>query len=121
MSGWVLVVEDDLDGRELLADLLVDAGYEVVACTSGAEAEDALVEGGKPCVVLTDLYLHDCSGTELVAKMRARPGYEYVPVIFVTGVEPSLLEEVRDPILSKPVDIDRLLELVAQHCQPKGS
>ncbi len=121
MSGWVLVVEDDLDGRELLAELLVTAGYDVVACTSCAEAEVALDERDKPGVVLTDLYLHDCSGTELVAKMRARPGYEYVPVIFVTGVEPSLLEEVRDPILSKPVDLDHLFELVTQHCRPRGA
>lgn len=121
MAPWILVVEDDLDGRELLAEVLANVGYEVVACTNAAEAEEALNERGRPCVVLTDLSLQDTPGTDLVAKMRARPGFEYVPAIFVTGVEPSLLEEIRDPILAKPVDIDRLFELVAQHCQPSTS
>ncbi|MGD0839372.1 MAG: response regulator [Polyangia bacterium] len=116
MSGWILVVEDDLDGRELLAELLADMGYEVVACATAAEAEAALSQRAKPCVALTDLSLQDSPGSELVARMRARPGFEYVPAIFVTGVEPSLLEEIRDPVLRKPVDVDRLLELVAQHC-----
>jgi len=118
MSGWLLVVEDDLDGRELLAELLATAGYEVVACSNAEEMDSALTERGKPCVVLSDLYLQDAPGTELVAKMRARPGFEYVPAIFVTGVEPSLLEDIRDPVVGKPVDIDRLFELVAEHCSP---
>lgn len=116
MSGWILVVEDDLDGRELLAELLSNTGYEVVACSDAEEAETALTERGKPCLVLTDLSLHDTSGSELVAKMRGRPGFEYVPAVFVTGVEPSVLAEIRDPVLSKPVDIERLFELVAEHC-----
>lgn len=115
--SWILVVEDDLDGRELLAELLANTGYEVVACTNAAEAEAALDERERPCVVLTDLSLQDTPGTELVARMRARPGFEYVPAIFVTGVEPSVLAEIRDPILAKPVDIDRLFELVAEHCR----
>lgn len=118
MSAWVLVVEDDPDGRELLAELLGTAGYEVVACSDADEMEAALTERGRPCVVLSDLYLQGAPGTELVSKMRARPGFEYVPAIFVTGVEPSLLDDVRDPIVSKPVDIDRLFELIAEHCAP---
>ncbi len=118
MGSWILVVEDDPDGRELLAERLVATGYEVVACTNADEADTALTERGKPCLVLTDLSLPDAAGTEVVAKMRARPGFEYVPAVFVTGVQPSLLDEIRDPVLAKPIDIDRLFELVAEHCGP---
>jgi len=120
MSGWLLVVEDALDGQEVLAELLTSAGYEVAACIDAREAEAALTERGKPCAIITDLSLRDSSGTELVAKMRTRPGYEFVPAVFVTGVEPSVVEDIRDPVLEKPVDIERLFELVAEHCRPNS-
>ena len=118
MAGWILVLDDDRDGRELLAEALEMTGYSVVACADVIEADVAIDRRGKPRVVLTDLALHEMPGTEFVAQLRKRPGFEYVPVIFVTGMEPSLLEEVRDPIVTKPVDIDHLLSLIAQHCPP---
>jgi CheY-like chemotaxis protein len=118
MAGWILVLEDDPDGRELLAETLQMTGYQVVACADAAEADAAVDRHGKPNVVLTDLLLHGMPGTEYVARLRNRPGLAYVPVIFVTGMDPSMLEEVRDPIVKKPVDLDRLLGLVAEHCPP---
>ncbi len=118
MTGWILVLDDDVDGRELLTETLETTGYAVVACADVDEADAALDRRGKPSVVLTDLALHEMSGTDFVAQLRNRPGFEYVPVIFVTGTEPSLLAEVRDPVIKKPVDMDHLLELVAEHCPP---
>jgi len=120
MSGWILVLEDDPDGRQLLAETLATTGCDVVACADAAEAEAALDNHGPPNVVLSDLLLQDMPGTDFVVRMRSRPGFEYVPVIFITGMEPSLLADVRDPILTKPIDIDHLLELVAQHCPSGG-
>jgi CheY-like chemotaxis protein len=120
MSGWLLVVEDDPDGRELLTELLAVSGLDVVAVGSGAEAESALENRGKPNLILTDLVLPDTAGSVFVAELRNRPGFENVPVVFITGTEPSLLEEIRDPILTKPIDVDRLLDLVAQH-DPRGT
>jgi CheY-like chemotaxis protein len=117
MSGWLLVVEDDPDGRELLTELLAVSGLDVVACGSGSEAASTLDSRGKPNLVLTDLALPDMAGSAFVAGMRNRPGFEIVPVVFVTGTEPSLLEEIRDPILRKPIDVDQLLDLVALHSQ----
>jgi len=118
MTDWILVLEDDPDGRELLAETLQMTGYQVAACADAAEADAAIDRRGKPNVVLTDLSLHGMAGTEYVARLRERPGFAYVPVIFVTGMAPSMLEDVRDPIVQKPVDLDRLLGLVAEHCPP---
>lgn len=120
MPGWILLLEDDLDGRELLAELLAVTGHEVVACSDVAEAEAALDKHGRPSLVLSDFVLQDMPGTDFVARMRHRPGHEYVPVIYVTGVEPSVLADVRDPVLTKPLDVDHLLELIAQICPPNG-
>jgi CheY-like chemotaxis protein len=115
MAGWILVLEDDPDGREILAESLASTGHEVVACADAAEAVAALDNHGPPAVVLTDLMLQDMPGTDFVARMRNRPGFEYVPVIFVTGMEPSVLADVRDPVVTKPLDLDHVLELVAPH------
>ncbi len=120
MAGWILLLEDDLDGREVLAELLSVTGYEVVACANVSEAEAALAPHGRPTLVLTDFMLQEMPGTDFVARMRSRPGYEYVPVIYVTGMEPSVLVDVRDPIVTKPFDVDHLLELVAQLCPVGG-
>ncbi len=118
MAGWILVLEDELDGRELLAETLTLTGYSVVACSDIDEADAAIERRGKPNVVLTDLVLHEMAGTDFVAQLRNRPGFEYLPVIFISGREPSLLEDVRDPVVGKPLDLDHLLDLVAEHCPP---
>jgi CheY-like chemotaxis protein len=115
MAGWILVLEDEPEGREVLAESLASTGHEVVACADAAEADAALDNRGRPAAVLTELMLQDMPGTDFVARMRNRPGFEYVPVIFVTGRAPSVLADVRDPVVTKPLDIDRVLELVAPH------
>jgi CheY-like chemotaxis protein len=119
-NSWILLLHSDAEGAQTLAESLVATGYEVVTCANAAEAEVALDSRGAPKVVLTDLALQDMRGTDLVARMRNRPGFEFVPVIFVTGSEPSLLDDVRDPVVSTPLDMDRVLELVAQHCSNGG-
>jgi two-component system, chemotaxis family, chemotaxis protein CheY len=121
MAGWILLLEDDLDGREVLAELLSSTGYEVVACPDVEEAEAALDRHGRPSLVLTDLMLQEMPGTDFVVRMRNRPGHEFVPVIYVTGMEPSLLADVADPIVTKPFDAEHLLELVAEHVPPPDS
>lgn len=113
---WILVVQEDADGRQVLFDSLIGTGYEVVACAEASEAEVALDSRGAPSVVLTDLVLGDLRGTDLVARMRNRPGFEFVPVIYVAGIEPSVLDDVRDPVVTRPLDLDHVLELVAEHC-----
>lgn len=119
-NPWLLIVQVDADGRQDLSDTLVATGYEVVACADASEAEIALDSHGVPCVVLTELVLTDMRGTDLVARMRNRPGFEFVPVIFVSGSEPSVLDDVRDPVVTRPLDIDHVLELVAEHCSRGG-
>jgi DNA-binding response OmpR family regulator len=116
MAGWLLVVEDDLDTRDLLAEVLSATGLEVVPCPDAASAELALDNHGRPNVVITNLALPDMPGPAFIAQMRARPDCEGVPVVYVSGVEPSLLDDVSDEVIKKPIDIDHLLDLVAQHC-----
>jgi len=67
----VLVVDDLPDVRQALAELLRTAGYEVVAVGSGPAALAAL-ERQSADLLLTDLYMPEMTGWDLVRAVRAR-------------------------------------------------
>jgi len=111
----VLLVEDDDDNRELMAEVLAAAGWGVHSVASGREALRILAERSVH-VVVTDLGMPGMGGMELVHAARAiAPS---VPVVVVTGfadredVDRARGREV-DAVLVKPVDPDRLTEAVA--------
>ena len=109
----VLVVEDDLTVRGLVADLLSDAGYAVL------EAEDArqgfsLAHEHEPSVVLIDHLLPDMSGLDLLERLRTSGRTRHIPVVIVSGSTWLARDAERrahqaERIVSKPFDIDVLL------------
>ena len=106
----VLVADDEPVIRQLLAELLTEAGYAVRAARDGAEAL-ALLADQTPDLVLTDVMMPRLNGPELVRQMRRRPGSAAVPAILMSAVavEPDGLEA---DFLAKPFDLDRLLAAV---------
>jgi two-component system, chemotaxis family, CheB/CheR fusion protein len=80
----VLVVDDNDDTRELVADLLGARGY---ATDIAADATSALAIAGTraPAAVVVDIGLPDLDGYELARRLRALPGLERVCIIAVTG------------------------------------
>jgi len=85
----ILVVEDHVDGRELVMQVLQMAGHEVMAVATVAAADAALHRGFQPPfdVVITDIGLPDGVGTDLVTRIRAR--YPSIRVGVITGWELS--------------------------------
>jgi two-component system, OmpR family, response regulator len=112
----VLLVEDDDDNRELMAEVLESAGHEVVPASSGARGLEALAAGPID-VVVTDVGMPGMGGLELArAAKRMAPR---VPVVVVTGyAERDDITSARgreiDAVLVKPVDPDSLAAAVAQ-------
>jgi two-component system OmpR family response regulator len=107
----VLLVEDDDDNRELMAEVLESAGYRVVPVESGAEALRAMRDGSIDAVV-TDIGLPGVGGLEVARAAKAlRPP---VPVLVVTGyserddVADAQGKEV-DAVLVKPIDPEALV------------
>lgn len=71
----ILVVDDDTAVLEMLERSLARAGYDVVTAANGREALD-LLEEARPGLVLTDVYMPEKDGIELIqelARMSARP------------------------------------------------
>src|SRR4051812_45985445 len=83
--GWVLLVDDHDDGREVLSEFLSVSGFDVEGCASGEAALERIKERGVPDVVVTDLTLGEMSGVELAKKLQADEKTSSVPVVAVTG------------------------------------
>jgi CheY-like chemotaxis protein len=113
----VLVVEDDAEEREFLVALLGAAGADVRSASSANEAL-ATLAWWRPGVLVSDIGLPGGDGYDLMEAIRALPGAARVPAAAVTGQ--SAPEDRRRALragfqahLAKPVDPDRLLDVIA--------
>jgi CheY-like chemotaxis protein len=114
----VLVVDDDVDVRDALRDLLNDAGYRSVCKADGHQALKYLRKYGPPAAVLLDLFMPTMNGWEFMDRLKAAPKLASVPVIMVTANQPHWGYPVRESmVLRKPVDPDRLLDLLRGRVQ----
>ncbi len=116
----VLLVEDDDDNRELMAEVLATSGFEVVSAASGRDGLRSLSERSVD-VIVTDVGMPGMGGLELAAAAkRVAPS---VPVIVVTGwAEREDIASARavDAVLVKPVDPEALARAVSEVARVGG-
>jgi len=118
LAGRVLVVEDHLDLREMLALLLEGEGYAVDTASNGAEAL-ACLDTVCPSVILLDLMMPVMTGDEFRQRQLADTRFAHVPVICMTAAHDGRERAERlqaDEYLQKPVDFEDLLSAVRSHC-----
>ena len=111
----VLLVEDDADLAELLAELFVGVGWVVHSERNGNDALRSL-NAARPDVIVTDCMMPQMDGRELIDRLRRNPKLADIPVIMMSGAS-SLREglEASGQInLRKPFDPDALIELARQ-------
>jgi DNA-binding response OmpR family regulator len=106
----VLVVEDEEDIRDTLAEALASEGYEVVRACDGAEALEKL-RACHPAVVLLDLMMPVMDGWAFRAAQREDPTVCRIPVIVVSAEGRAGGLDVAG-FLQKPFDLDQLLTAV---------
>jgi two-component system response regulator PilR (NtrC family)/two-component system response regulator HydG len=112
MSEQVLVVEDDLELREMLLDALRDAGYVSTGFARADAALQALAHGLPADVVLTDLLMPGMQGQELMARIRNERPELNVLIMTAFGSIDSAIDLVKAgafDYLTKPLAIDDLL------------
>ena len=111
----VLIVDDELCLLESLQEFLEDEGFSVATATNGAEALDLLERGEIPCLVILDLIMPVVTGNQVYERMQNDPRFANVPVLVSTS-DPTRAPEGAF-VMKKPIDLDRLLGAVRDHCQ----
>ena len=114
----VMIVEDDDEIRELLAEMLADRGFLVSTARHGKDALELLRTKPPPNIVLLDLMMPVMDGWQMRAEMLADPKLAGIPVIIVSGAADlqdgsEMLKAAR--VLTKPVKWPVLLESVRDH------
>ena len=112
----VLVVDDEPTLRDLIADALREADFEVESASNGVEAL-SLMHRWVPDVVVLDLMMPRLDGSGFTQLMRLNPRFASVPVLLVTAAYGALqaAEQVGARAwLSKPFELDHLVEAVTR-------
>jgi two-component system, chemotaxis family, chemotaxis protein CheY len=114
----VLVVDDDSGIRDSMSDLLYSKGYSVLQAENGQRALEILKKAPQfPCLVVLDMAMPIMDGRGFLNRRAHDPALREVPVVVVSGNSqtgaplPGIAGYFR-----KPVNVDRLIEVIDQHC-----
>ena len=113
MPATILVVEDNDDIREAVADLLAEDGYSVVQARNGAEALVVLKGDPKPALIILDIRMPVMDGCEFLRiKETADARLAAIPVLVVSAH--ATVTQVGHVIglLRKPIDARALVGTV---------
>jgi Amt family ammonium transporter len=112
-SGAILIIDDDEVARDILRRMLETDGYSVLIAATGDEGL-AVAKAEKPALITVDLLMPGVDGWSVLRALKADEATRDIPVIVVssvadrrTGISLGAIDA-----LSKPIDRDRLLQLV---------
>lgn len=111
----VLIVDDDIDAREVNAVCLRTGSYIAMEASNGRDAL-AKMRTVKPDAVITDMRMPLMDGLKLAMEMKADEALRRVPLGLLTGSPPHDAVEINyfDEILLKPCSLDALLDLASR-------
>jgi DNA-binding response OmpR family regulator len=114
----ILVIEDEPDTAEMIAEMMRISGYEVVKYYSSTTALDHLKQD-RPTAVIMDVMMPDLSGLEVLRRIRLETEFQTLPVIVVSAL--SLITDIKEGFaagatlyLTKPVSYVDLKQAVEQ-------
>jgi signal transduction histidine kinase len=112
----VLLIEDNEDGREMMATMLGAYGYSVQQAADGVQGVQ-MAHAVTPDVALVDIGLPGIDGYEVARRLRKDEATRHIKLIALTGYgladdQKRVMEAGFDLHLVKPVDINHLLEAI---------
>jgi len=113
----ILCIEDDRETAALIAEELIDRGYDVLLAHDGREGFEAILRS-MPDLVLSDIGMPIMSGFELLERLiTLAPRFGNMPFVFLTALtdrdnELKGRQLGADDYVTKPIDFDRLLFII---------
>lgn len=119
----ILLIEDNVDNRDMVRFVLERAGYEVLVGRTGTQAV-TLARQERPDLILMDLSLPEKDGWTAATEIRADPALSAIPLVALTahalpGDRKRAMEAGFDAYISKPINLPGLIETLAAFLPPK--
>ena len=117
MAKTIMIVDDDFVMQQTVQAVLESAGFKVISENSGEDALETL-KTQKPDLLLVDMMMPDMDGKELVTRIRAKPSFKDLKIIYLTvmhklAIGKKELEDLRvSDYINKPFDNKDLIARV---------
>jgi DNA-binding response OmpR family regulator len=119
IAPLIYVVEDDPEIRKILEEVVLDAGYQMLACSTPDEAHFFINAERPDLVIFDNQFAEHAAGWALLSQLRAQPATATLPIILLTMGVPYLrgwsdaLDAQRCDLVEKPFELDKLLDTIA--------
>ncbi|WP_051036459.1 ATP-binding protein [Pleurocapsa sp. PCC 7327] len=114
----LLVVDDRIENRVLLANILEPLGFEAIVAENGKQGLELACQN-QIDLILTDILMDIKTGLTMVRELRQMPQFQTMPIVAISAsiydmMEPRSLEAGCNAFLPKPIDEEKLLSLLQQ-------
>lgn len=107
----ILIVEDDINVREEIGDVLAEEGHTLSVARNGAEALATLEHVPRPCLILLDIWMPVMDGLTFLKKLREREDRNDFEVVVMSAVvtpdwftgAPGVTRALRKPFLASDI------------------
>ena len=114
----ILIAEDDVELRDIVAGILESSGYDVVAADDGAQALAYLQSAPQPpAAVLLDLMMPVTNGWDCVDMLKSDDRLSWIPIVIMS--ESDEVPIGTDLFLKKPFRVDELLATIDHFARPR--
>ncbi|MEM9002953.1 MAG: ATP-binding protein [Cyanobacteria bacterium P01_F01_bin.86] len=115
----ILIVDDKLENRELLVQMLQPLGFDTSTAEDGQQAFDLALQS-QPDVILTDLVMPTRTGVTMAIELRKRPKTKDIPIVVISASGLAITRQMSkkmgcEDFLTKPVDEELLLSVLQRH------
>ena len=115
-SKKILIIDDNVDIRLSLADILINDGFKVATAKNGLEGLNYLSRHDHPDLILLDLSMPVMDGYDLMSKIRESSDLRKIPVIIISGeVDEERIHALamdKLALLQKPLDVQQFIDVV---------
>jgi CheY-like chemotaxis protein len=117
MSQLALIIEDDEDLASIFAEALRGVGFEVELVADGKSAQERLIHGVPPFLILLDMHLPHVSGADLLTNIIKKDQRFANTIVIITTADARMGEaytEQVDFVMIKPISFVQLRDLTSR-------